>query len=277
MKKRMILPVATFTAVIMVLTSCNRAEEELLTDPDPTSAKTSAEATKTFDDVAMMTEEATISYMDDPNYNTYTFGPCVTVMHDSINTILTFDLGTEGCMGLDGHIRKGKIIVDYNGIPREQGCTLDITLDDFYVDGYSVSGNLTYQAVDYNTSGDLEIAYAVNNGVYTEPDGDILTFECDRTVTWTEGAGSENLYDDVFTTFGAFNATINGEAYSGATVNDVVFKSACWADGIYYPVSGTWQLSFPDGINRAIDYGEGDCDKTVVITIGLRDYSYQLP
>lgn len=277
MKKHLILPIASLTAVMLAFTACDRSEEEILTEPDPTSAKTSAEATKTFDDVAMMTEEATVEYMDNPDYDTYTFGPCVTVLHDSINTILTFDLGTTGCVGLDGQMRKGKIIVDYNGVPREPGCTLSITLEDFSVDGYSLSGTLTYQAVDYNTSGDLEIAYAVDNGIYTEPDGDVVTFECERTVTWTEGAGSEDLYDDVFTTNGAFTATLNGDAYSGATVNDIVFKSACWADGIYYPVSGTWQLNFPDGINRVIDYGNGDCDKTVVITVGLRDYTYQLP
>lgn len=272
------LPVLSMSIVLAIaITSCDRVEEPLVTEADPSSAKTTAEATKTYDDVAVMTEEAVLQYIENPDYNTYAFGECVTVIVDSANTKITFDLGDSGCTGLDGITRKGKIIADYNGVPREAGSTLSITLQNFSVDGYSVSGNLTYNALAENADGDLEIAYTVSDGVYTEPDGDVLTFSCLRTFAWTEGMASENLYDDVFTTSGGFTASINGDIYTGQTQNEIVYASACWADGIYYPISGGWELIFPDGIYRAIDYGSGDCDKTVVITIANRDYTYQLP
>lgn len=271
-----ILPIVT--ALALSLAACNRNPDELVTtDPDPSSAKTSAEATKAYDDIAVMTEEAVLNYMEDPNYDTYTFGPCVVVTVDSVNTVITFDLGSAGCTGLDGHIRKGKIIVDYNGVPRQPGSTLAITLDAYSVDGYQVSGSLTYNAIAENAEGDLELVYRVSDGEYIEPDGDVVTFECARSVVWTEGAGSENLYDDVFTTSGSFTATINGDAYSGTTSEPIVFASACWTDGVYYPVAGQWELIFPDGIYRAINYGDGDCDKIIVITIANRDYTYNLP
>ncbi|HNV98242.1 MAG TPA: hypothetical protein PKL06_02655 [Chitinophagales bacterium] len=275
MKKFPILSMSMILAV--AISSCDRAEEPLLTDADPSSAKTTAEATKTFDDVAVMTEEAVIQYIENPEYDTYTFGECVTLIVDSVNTKITFDLGNAGCTGLDGITRKGKIIADYNGMPREAGSTLSITLENFSVDGYRVSGNFTYNAIAENASGDLELAYSVSDGEYIEPDGDVLTFSCFRTFTWTAGMASENLYDDVFTTSGGFTAGLNGDIYTGETKEEIVLASTCWADGIYYPTSGTWELIFPDGIYRAIDYGSGDCDKTVVVTIGSRDYTYQLP
>lgn len=275
MKKFPILSIGI--ALNIAITSCDRTEDPLVSDTDPSSAKSTAEATKTFDDVAVMTEEAVLKTLEDPNYDSYTFGNCVIVTIDSINTKITFDLGDAGCTGLDGISRKGKIIADYNGVPREAGSTLSITLQNFSVDGYSVSGSLTYNAVTENEEGDMELVYSVSDGVYTEPDGDVLTFSCLRTFTWTEGMASENLYDDVFTTSGGFTASINGDIYTGETVSEIVYASTCWAEGIYYPVSGTWELIFPDGIYRAIDYGNGDCDKTVVITIANRDYTYQLP
>ena len=275
--KKMNLHAPILVALLTVgLFSCSK--EEVITETtDPGSAKMVAETTKAYDDVVTMSEEATIQYMEDPTYTEYAFGNCVTVFHDSVNTVLIFDLGTEGCVGLDGRERKGKIIIDYNGVPREPGSSLSITMENFSVDGYSISGTLTYNTIDYNGEGNLEFSYAVSNGVYTEPDGDIITLECNRTVAWTAGAGSENLYDDVFETSGGFSGSADGLTYSGEITEPVVFQSACWADGIYYPVSGELQLDFPDGIQRAINYGDGDCDREIEITIGLKVYTYLLP
>ncbi len=277
MKKMKIQLIATTALFTLALFSCSKDEEIITENTDPGSAKMVAETTKSYDDVVTMSEEATIQYMEDPNYTEYAFGNCVTVLYDSINTVLIFDLGTEGCIGLDGRERKGKIIVDYNGIPREPGSTLLITLDNFSVDGYQINGTLTYNTIDYNNNGQLEMSYAVTDGIYTEPHGDIITLECNRTVTWTSGAGSENLYDDVFETTGGFSGSVDGYNYSGVIAEAVVFNSACWAEGIYYPISGEIQLTFPDNINRAINYGDGDCDKEIAITIGLKTYTYLLP
>lgn len=276
MKKMKIQFIALTALFSMVLFSCTKDE---ITDAnaDPGAAKTVAETTKSFDDVVTMAEEATIQYLDDPTYTEYAFGSCVTVLYDSINTVIIFDLGTSGCTGYDGRERKGKIIVDFNGVLREPGCSLNITLDNYSVDGYSLTGILNYNTIDYNNNGDLELSYTVSNGIYTEPDGDIITLECNRTVAWIGGAGSENLFDDVFETSGGFSGSINSDTYSGTITDPVVFKSACWADGIYYPVSGEIKLDFPDNINRLINYGNGDCDKEIKITIGLKTYTYILP
>ena len=275
--KNVNLKTIVFLSLISLSVISCKKEEPVDDNTDPGSAKMVAETTKTYDDVATMTEEATLMYMEDPNYDSYTFGPCVIVLHDDVNTILTFDLGTTGCTGLDGRTRMGKIIVDYNGIPREPGSTLSITLDGYSVDGYSVSGTLNYNTLNYNGEGDLEISYSIENGEYTEPDGSIVTLECSRTVTWTAGTGSENLYDDVFETTGNFSGSVDGSIYSGEITEPVVFKSMCWLDGIYYPVSGEWTLDFPDAINRSINYGDGDCDRDIVIRIGLINYPYTLP
>lgn len=263
--------------ISLSVVSCKRADDLLDIEADPGSAKMVAETTKAYDDALTMAEEATIQYLDDSTFTEYAIGNCVVITFDATNTQITFDLGTSGCVGLDGRERKGKIIVDYDGVPREPGSSLNITLDDYSVDGYSISGTLTYNAINYNTDGNLEFSYMVENGVYTEPDGDEITLTCNRTVTWTAGAGSENLYDDVFETTGSFAGSVDGEVYSGTTTSPVVFKSACWADGIYYPVSGELNLDFPDNISRAINYGVGACDKDIVITIGKKDYPYTLP
>lgn len=258
--------------------SCNREGDIVGNgDPDPSTAKTVAETTKSFDDAVTMSEEALIQYLNDSTFSEYAFGECLMITYDAAATKITFDLGTDGCTGLDGKTRKGKIMLDYNGVPREPGSTMEITFDDYFVDGYQLSGDLTYNCLSENANGNLEISYVLTGGNYTEPSGTVITLASMRTVEWTAGVGSDDLFDDEFTTTGSFSGSIDGEAFSGNTTNPVIYHSACWAEGIYYAVSGTWSLDFNDAFNRSIDYGDGECDKDIVIKIGVYEYDFTLP
>ncbi|MEO7983515.1 MAG: hypothetical protein ABI688_05490, partial [Bacteroidota bacterium] len=72
--------------------------------------------------------------------------PEVTVTHMNASTPfpirVLFNFGVAGCTGRDGHLRKGKIIVEYTNRLVYPGAIGTTTFDGFYLDSTKVEGTL---------------------------------------------------------------------------------------------------------------------------------------
>ncbi len=188
----------------------------------------------------------------------------VTFSGDKQSGRIKIDFG-DGCEGPDGKIRKGIIIVEIEGHWLAQGSVIYTVLKGFYIGNIKIEGT----RILTNVSLDLEaLVYTVEiiDGRITWPDETYLTRESDRIHSWKFGKG----FDD-------FELQVEGEAsgrtrlgieYTSKTVEPLIFKSSCRENTIYLPSSGIKTINVPEKPVITLDYGMGECNSNIDISIG---------
>jgi len=166
----------------------------------------------------------------------------VTFSGDRQGGRIKIDFG-DGCEGPDGKIRKGIIIVEIEGHWLAQGSVIYTVLKGFYIGNIKIEGT----------------RILTNVSLY-------LTRESDRIHSWKFGKG----FDD-------FELQVEGEAsgrtrlgieYTSKTVEPLIFKSSCRENTIYLPSSGIKTINVPEKPVITLDYGMGECNRNIDISIG---------
>lgn len=171
----------------------------------------------------------------------------------------------DGCQGPDGKIRKGKIVVEYEGNWLASGSKIYTILTDFYVDDIKIQGTRIMKNVS-EVSGTLVYTVGIMEGKVKWPDGTYMTRASERTHTLTFG---DALSDFELQVEGeASGITRLGLEYVSKTVEPLVFKSSCRGNTIYLPVSGIKTITIPEKPEISVNYGEGECDNKFRVTIG---------
>ena len=171
----------------------------------------------------------------------------------------------DGCEGPDGKVRKGIIVIEYEGHWLATGSKIWTVLKDFYIDNVKVEGT----RILTNVSVDLEsLVYTVEiiGGKVIWPDQTFLTRESERTHTWFYGNGLDDF--EVYVEGTASGKTKLGVDYTSKTVEPLVFKSSCRGNTIYLPASGIKTITIPEKPVITVNYGGGDCDNKFTISIG---------
>ena len=176
---------------------------------------------------------------------------------------VTLDFGT-GCLGADGHTRKGKITTIYTGPLFVAGSVATTTLDGFYFDSLNVEG--THVLTNTSTAEGHAFTSVISNGKISAPSGVYTMWN--RTRTWTQTGGSNTPYfpvDDVYTITGSSNGTIFYGAISyqwtGSITEPLIHKLICpWT------VSGKIEIN-SQNIKSVFDFGDGTCDRKATLTI----------
>ena len=183
---------------------------------------------------------------------------------------VTIDFGA-GCTGVNGFVRKGKLIYTINKKFAFPGATATVTFDNYSVNDYKLEG--TYTLANNGSLTGLSMTATLVNGKITYPDG--TWFTRSSVVNWVQVAGTDTPLD--FTN-DEFNITGSGTVKSSAgneltvsTETPLLRKFIC-----FNIVSGKLTLAF-NNINGVLDYGTGACDKTATLTIGNKDYAVSLP
>lgn len=177
---------------------------------------------------------------------------------------ITIDFGT-GCTDLRGNTRKGIIHVEFEGRRFLPGSTITTTLEGYSINGIELEGTRTVT----NTSASVEAAPTFNiileGGKATWPDGSEATREVNRTRQWIRAA---NPLQDEWTVEGTAAGTNRNErVYQVEITKPLVYKRECAVGSrVFMAVEGTKVLTV-DGKTIIIDYGDGECDRTVTITI----------
>lgn len=135
-------------------------------------------------------------------------------------------------------------------------------------EGYSFDGYRVAEQNDDLSTETTKVFDVIIDGVITEPDGDSyrytanrnFTFEnrftADEVITLEESSLVEGITQTYF---------MKSESVSG---NPLVYKIACFDRPTFlkYPVQGSLDFSSSFGVNFNIDFGDGSCDKEVVLT-----------
>jgi hypothetical protein len=178
---------------------------------------------------------------------------------------ITIDFGTEGCTDSKGNIRKGKIRVEYKGRRFLPQSTITTTTDGYSINGIALAGTRTVTNISGSTEESPKFNITLTDGKATWPDGSTATREVNRTREWIRGT---NPMNDEWRVTGTANGTNrNGDVYEMEITKTLVYKRECAISAkVFMAVEGTKELTV-NGKLITIDYGTGDCDRTVTITV----------
>ena len=232
-------------------------------DADYLTAQVAATTQSEFDEVFQIADEA----MQEAGLYGKTSTLCAAISLDSAANLVTVDFGT-GCAGPDGRQRAGIIKINYVGRDRVPGNQMTITLENYEVAGYKLSGILAVSILSRNPQGQLVFSYEVSDGELTYLDGATVTYASTRSLTWAVGEGTGDPSDDVFLIDGSSSGTNKtGDAYSSQITQSLEIKTDCLSQGIAMPASGVVTVStslLPASMN--IDFGTGTCDTEATVT-----------
>ncbi len=246
----------------IAFTACNESGMDELDTPDVDLATEEA-AESAFEDSDVITDAALdASISSGGRAESDEILECATITHDTVTQVITVDYG-DGCEGRRGRTRSGKIIITYDGDRFTEGSFRTITFEDFFVDGAQIEGTRTHTVTTVDRENGIYTQdITLTGGKVTFEDGSFITREATKTRTWYRGLGIEN-YSTI--SAAASGLTREGAAYSMETTEDLVFKRACWLEGIFVPVAGV-KVRMVGDIVVTVDYGDGECDRMATVT-----------
>ena len=178
---------------------------------------------------------------------------------------ITVDFGTDGCTDAKGNTRKGKVIVEFKGRRFMPNSTITTTTDGYSINGIALQGTRVVTNITGSTEEAPTFNVVLTNGKATWPDNTTATRDVNRVRVWTRAA---NPLNDQWSVTGTASGTNrNGKEYEMNITSPLIYKRECAISAkVFMPVQGTKELTV-NGKKITIDYGTGDCDKTVTITV----------
>lgn len=192
---------------------------------------------------------------------------CAEVTHDKDAQIITIDFG-DGCDGPNGITRSGKIIITYDGKRFLPGSSWITTFEEFYVNDRHIEGTRTVTNISESLESEPTFHVTLEAGKVTWPDETFATREADRTRVWKRT--SNPMFDEIHVLAESITAGVNREELQYMTIvkEDLVFKRDCRGEKKgRIPVAGVKEVSVGEKI-YTVDFGDGECDTIVTITIG---------
>jgi hypothetical protein len=258
-------------------TSLNNPTNEMTEEQAATYSDESAQADASFEDVADLAmsaadadNSATIGrtsrlYVPDFAELRLVIGTCPSItVYPNDSTYpktITIDFG-DSCVGLDGKLRSGKIVLHLTGPIRRPGSVLTITFVNFYLNHVHLEGTKIISNLSENHT--IKFTVQVVGGKVTFRSGRGYSYESFKYKKQIAGMDTRIVRDDVFEITGwakiKFN---NGVTVKFETVDPLIKKVACpWIS------DGTLKIQINDRVLK-LDYGfpnNGDCDNKALLT-----------
>ncbi len=240
-----------------------------------------------FDDAMGVNDEVAIG-------GTGVFGrlnvcPTVTITRPTSNTFpvrVVMDFGVNGCVGPDGHFRKGKVITEYTGRLLVPGAMAVTTFDGFYVDSVHVQGthkitNISTVVTPGTAPVDRKFRVVVLQGKLTRPNGNYIAWNSEKTISQVEGLGTILPIDDIFKIEGASNGQVKrGNLLVG--FNSTIMEPLVKRFNCRWIVRGVVKTTRVNTSTNnpwiaTLNFGNGNCDNLAVLTINGVSYQITLP
>ncbi len=252
-------------AITATLFSCRRSREREfgngITTDDGTAENLFGDVFKVVDEVSSSTEgirENQIGCID-------------TIMIDTLSTprSVTIDFGSDDCVGNDGRVRKGILNITYTGRYREVGSVITVVPENYTVDGYLLEGVKVIENLGLNDQGQLHYSVLVDGRITAPNNAWEITWTANRTRTWVEGQSTPTIWDDAYTISG-FGSGVNRNDVEYTTNITVPLRAEV---GCRWIVSGEATID-PDGYaERFVDFGNGECNNGIFVTVNGETYT----
>lgn len=166
-------------------------------------------------------------------------------------------------VGLDGILRSGQVIITYTDHYLIPGAVITKTFRNHYINQHQVEGLITLTNTSVNLAANPEFNVVLEGGKVTFEDETVATRESDFVITWINAA---NPLNDEYHKDGVASGGRSGIRYTMTITSTLVRKNICKLDGVNIPVQGTKFIEREGLPSLTIEYGNGDCDKEVIIT-----------
>jgi len=249
---------------VFLLFSCELDSEKLISEPDLALLEDEFKINSVLEDldnitmIAMESSGLGLRVVKITNGN---LCPSAKLTHDLAAKKITVDFGT-GCTGINGFVRKGKVIFTYTGSVLVPGSSVITSFDGYEVNGLKVEGtrSLTNTGVNLQT---LEITLTVKmqDGKITWQDGKTSTFSGDqvRKITMATSGYQASV------TGNGVGKTRGGKSYTAEITEPLLVTQVCLDSGISVPNVGKVSIKF-SLFSVTVDYGSGECDKKIQLT-----------
>lgn len=215
-----------------------------------------------------MAESRTI-IIQDPRFNCN--GVVVTITIDEASTFdtplgdIVIDFGT-GCSDVLGNIRKGKILVHFEGRRFQPGSTVVTTFDGYSINDIALSGTRTLTNITGSNTESPKFSIQLADGKAVWPDGAQATRDHCFVRTWLRELNPLNDAMEVDqcpdADYAAQGTNRRGREYKMEILEPLLYKRGC-----PIAVSGVKQFTVTGGKVITVDYGDGTCDRVITITI----------
>jgi hypothetical protein len=263
-------------ASVALISSCN--DEDRLTMQDTQDITEETLTDTFFQDIDDLSGVA-VSSPSDTEYNGGRMASTITIQDDrfqcqgiivtlnSTGTIdnpqgtISIDFGA-GCADLRGNIRKGKLNIAYNGKRFMPGSTVTTTTDNYYINGVKLEGTRTSTNVQNSNAEAPKFTVTLVNGKATFEDQTVATRESEITWSWIRAANPSQDQLVIESGSWAEGVTRYGRSYEVSVLDDLLYRRGCFmaVDGVKkYIIDGSKEV--------IIDYGTGDCDQSVLVTV----------
>ncbi len=188
----------------------------------------------------------------------------VTSSGSTFPVTITVDFGA-GCKSADSITRSGSITYVFSGHISTIRTTISATFNNYVVNGYALTG--TYSITNSTTNiASPSLTTTVTNGSITYPNDTSYSFSGTKTVALVSGSIS-NVSTLVFNVTGGYNVSNSfGESLAATITTPLERKETCeWVDAGIVSFKYTKQNV---SVNGTLDYGNGTCDDSALITIG---------
>ncbi|HQV87135.1 MAG TPA: hypothetical protein PLO70_16095 [Chitinophagaceae bacterium] len=286
-----LLPLLLFFS-LLTISSCQKEDSQngTVEEQEIEASKASSEADSEaeivfngiFDDAMGVNDEVGVG-------GTGVFGrlnvcPVVTVTRlnppDLFPVRILMDFGTNGCIGPDGHFRKGKVITTYTNRLMIPGAIATTIFDGFYFDSTKVEGT---HKITNTSATNIARRFTVNviEAKLTKPNGNFIEWNSEKVITQLEGLSTPAPMDDIFKIEGGSRGRVKRGAllvgWQSTILEPLVKRFNCrW---IVRGVIRTVRLNATTNSPwiAVLNFGNGNCDNLAVITINGVSYQITLP
>ncbi|HRS53589.1 MAG TPA: hypothetical protein P5250_02660 [Bacteroidales bacterium] len=198
--------------------------------------------------------------------------PTLTISGTTYPRTFTLDFGTN-CLCNDGRIRSGQIISVITGPYLDSLTTITSTFNNYYETinniNYYVTGTHVVKNLGKNAAGHPYYSVNVSNASISSVNGTI-TWASQRYREFYQGYNSIlNPFDDIYLITGSANGNdINGDPFTVNIINPLMWQFGCpWIK------AGSIEITNPGYPTITVDYGTGNCDNVITVTINGVTYT----
>jgi hypothetical protein len=188
---------------------------------------------------------------------------------------LIVDFGTGCSTSMDGVTRSGSITYIFSGKLSTPGTVISATFNNYTVAGYQLGGQ--YTLTNSTTGTSLSLSSEVNDGTITYPNDSSYSFSGTKTVTLTSGSLTD-ISTFVFSVIGGYTIS---NAHTGETLTATVTTPLEKKQSCKYVDAGVVAFVYKKGttltVAGTLNYGDGTCDDSAVITIDAATKTITLP
>ena len=253
-----------FVFIALIALSCNKSVRD--NDTSITMVEDYAYSELILNDVintverVILTENGLYKLQTNPELPT-----CATLTVDtSVSpSKIIINYGTTDCADPNGYIKKGKVNCSLYGKFHSTGSKLIINFENYSFNGNAYNGTITLKNNGKNAGGNYNYSVSLANGSITLGTQS-LYYKSNRKYTYTKGDTTQTYTDDEWSVTGTMEGNgFNGSPFNVSIDSIVVLKPTC-----NYPLSGKATLDAGGNLtDRLIDFGSGNCDKTLTVTI----------